>query len=545
MAGGVFVRFAIDRFVNDRDGKELEVAATDIYREYGEGYIPRAQYRFFCPECHEKVFFRRKGSGEFYHQAKKEFTPECDNRVDGNSDLYIYERTGLPLYITHKYGDVYSLNIAFPALGTQMLQQAFKNNVFISISNRKVIPVTPSRFYDDEITLISIDFIPHYGHNYSIDISGVGAGTIQKKWSNYADGFSSEGAFFSIHNNFGKKVKRGDSITINREYYLVAKNFQPLYTEISSKKIGRIRLNDIEYNLYIVNINTSVESKRFSAINDYIYRKFKVWLIEKAATVTPIWPPVVDQGDQIVFTKNSIVFCNVESGNLAPKVFTYSGKDVWQIPVYTDSYQNKSVKLTLRSYEPIVISVDKKYTGRELNIRKSILPSTINQADITVLSKSGEVIDISMSVDSEKLNDGFIVKSNTKFSVITETRNNVFNIISLTNEETLFEMPKQLKCIMFAYESSLLEYVIFKSIFVNETRKSIDVDEQLLIKEIQKRCYGPCVNAPLWIKDLFNWCSTHNMVALNEILTTTVKNGQMYVSLISYLNWLRRIQKND
>ena len=126
------MKYAIDRFVNNREGKEIEVSASDIYEQYRGGYIPRKHDRFFCSECQEKVFWRCRGGQQpdvFYHQKKTDFSPECDKRVDGNSDLYIYERTGLPIYITHKYGDVYDLNIAFPALGEQRLQQAFNNKL--------------------------------------------------------------------------------------------------------------------------------------------------------------------------------------------------------------------------------------------------------------------------------------------------------------------------------------------------------------------------------------------------------------------------------
>jgi len=224
------VKYAIDRFVNDREGKEIEVSASDIYEQYRGGYIPRKHDRFFCPECQEKVFWRCRGGQQpdvFYHQKKKDFSPECDKRVDGNSDLHIYERTGLPIYITHKYGDEYNLNIAFPALGEQRLQQAYNNKLTVSINGKLTVPVTPSQFYADEITPVPIDFIPYYEKNYTIEISGAGAYAIQKKWSDYADGFSSEGAIFSIHNNFGKKIKRGDSITIEKEYYLIAKDFRP------------------------------------------------------------------------------------------------------------------------------------------------------------------------------------------------------------------------------------------------------------------------------------------------------------------------------
>ena len=98
------MKFAIDRFVNNREGQEMEVSAADIYEQCHGGEPLRAKTRFYCPECHERVFWHcRSSSGRlpdfFSHYARTDSSPECDKRVDGRSDLYIYERTGLPLYL--------------------------------------------------------------------------------------------------------------------------------------------------------------------------------------------------------------------------------------------------------------------------------------------------------------------------------------------------------------------------------------------------------------------------------------------------------------
>lgn len=535
------MKYAIDRFVNDREGKEIEVSASDIYEQYRGGYIPRKHDRFFCPECQEKVFWRCRGGQQpdvFYHQKKTDFSPECDKRVDGNSDLHIYERTGLPIYITHKYGDVYNLNIAFPALGEQRLQQAYNNKLTVSINGKLTVPVTPAQFYADEITPIPIDFIPYYGKNYTIEISGVGAYAIQKKWSDYADGFSSEGAIFSIHNNFGKKIKRGDSITIEKEYYLIAKDFRPFYQEIRTRKIGRIHLNNSDYGVYIFSINVSVENSRFNSINSYFYSRFKVWLLEKAATVLPLWPPIIDHGDQLVFSNKTTVYCDVESGNSTPKVFTYSGKDVRQIPVDEDYHNNKTVKLGVYSFEPTVVSVDRKYTGREISIRKTSPIRSVASHDIVLSTENEETIDT--FVDANILQDGINIRTNTKFSAVFESANHVFKTIPIVDTQTTLEPYKGLKRMFFTYGSSPYGYVIFHSFAVNAPQKSLDIDEQLLLSEAKKNLRGSVITAPLWIKELFHWCDIHSLHQLGAFLKQALKDGKINEQLAIYLSTLRR-----
>ena len=81
------MRFAIDRY---KTGTEIEVRAEDFYGTY----IPQHRSRFFCPECGEPVFWRSRGGkkpcDEFSHYTKTERSPECDKRVDGRSDLNLY-----------------------------------------------------------------------------------------------------------------------------------------------------------------------------------------------------------------------------------------------------------------------------------------------------------------------------------------------------------------------------------------------------------------------------------------------------------------------
>lgn len=541
------MKYAIDRFVNDREGKEMEISASDIYEQYRGGCIPRKHDRFFCPECQEKVFWRCRGGQQpdvFYHQKKTDFSPECDKRVDGNSDLFIYERTGLPIYITRKYGDVYSLNIAFPALGEQRLQQAFNNKLTVSINGKLTVPITPSRFYSDEITPIPVDFLPHYG-NYTIKISGTGALAIQKKWSDYADGFSSEGAIFSIHNDFGKKIKRGDSITIEKEYYLVAKDFRPFFSEIHTRKIGRICLNDSDYGVYVFSINVSVESSRFNSINSYFYSRFKVWLLEKAATVLPLWPPIIDHGDQLVFSNKATVYCDVESGNSTPKVFTYSGKDVRQIPVDEDYHNNKTIKLGVYSFEPTVVSVDRKYTGREISIRKTSPIRSVASHNIVLSTESEETIDTTLFVDSSILQDGIIIRTNTKFTAVLESANHVFKTIPIVDTQTTLEPYKGLKRMFFTYGSSSYGYVIFHSFAVNAPQKTFDIDERLLLSEAKKHLRGSFITAPLWIKELFHWCNIYDLHQLDAFLKMALQDGKINEQLAIYLSNLRRNLSNE
>ena len=89
------MKYAIDRFVNNREGQEMEVSAADIYEQCHGGKPLRADTRFYCPECHERVFWHCRGGrlpDFFSHHAKTESSPElpvtinyvkCPDRISG------------------------------------------------------------------------------------------------------------------------------------------------------------------------------------------------------------------------------------------------------------------------------------------------------------------------------------------------------------------------------------------------------------------------------------------------------------------------------
>ena len=221
------MKYAIDRY---GIGVEIEVDADEFENQ---DYIPQRLTRFFCPECNEIVFFRKKGGNQpnkFYHQKRDNKTPECDKRVDGCSNLSVSQRVGLPLFITRISTGNFQLNIGFPSLGIKTLENATKSDCTVKISSYhqyRTIKVNQSNFLSDNTTLIPVNFIPNYGKNYSISIeSRTQISDLQRKWSDYADGFGQNGAIFSYSETGGKKIRRGDSISTNKDYYAVVKNIE-------------------------------------------------------------------------------------------------------------------------------------------------------------------------------------------------------------------------------------------------------------------------------------------------------------------------------
>ena len=196
------MKFAIDRYIT---GLEKEVCADEFYGKN----IPRKSNRFFCPECGLQVHWVSKGGNQpnkFKHPPRTETSPECDKRVDGRSELYLYERVGLPVFLSRLAGNNFQLAISFPAVGSKILAIGATHNARVIIrgsgANRTVL-INTNNFFPESATLVPVNFLPVDNGVFKIEISPAEA--YSRKWSNYAEGFTSTGAIFSYAETGGKK----------------------------------------------------------------------------------------------------------------------------------------------------------------------------------------------------------------------------------------------------------------------------------------------------------------------------------------------------
>lgn len=214
------MKTAIDFYAR---GKQKEADADEYERS---NLYSRS--RFICPECGEAVHLTgSKYSNFFAHYKKSDVSAECDRRIDGEPTDSVYERIGLPIYMRRTASGDFNLYMAFKALPNSVMNQAISDNISISIDGKSVYKINNERFSYDYTALIPIDYILLSGAKYKIKFNPENkAYVLSQHWSDYADGFSYEGALFRVLEQGGKKVRHGDSISTEDEYYWVRKQPQ-------------------------------------------------------------------------------------------------------------------------------------------------------------------------------------------------------------------------------------------------------------------------------------------------------------------------------
>ena len=185
--------------------------------------------------------------------------------------------------------------------------------------------------------------------------------------------FGINGAIFSYEETGGKKIRRGDCISTQKNYYFVTRGNLPPYKEIDYSMIGTLKIGNDTYRVLRVRITSSVNDKAtFSAISIYLKKYYGVWLLECQPELIPIWPPVVQREYCIPVNNYNNVVCAVSSGNIDPNVYVYSEYSVKKISVQHDYGEVSTVNIVLGN-RPIVLSVDRKYVGREITFHCSQL----------------------------------------------------------------------------------------------------------------------------------------------------------------------------
>lgn len=525
------MKFAIDRYAI---GTEKEVSADEFD---SKPYIHSLKERFFCPECGERVFFRNGGYYEscFYHQKKTDRSPECDKRVDGRSNLTISQRVGLPLFITQISTGNFLLNIGFPAVGTKTLESAARFDCTVKISSYqqfRTVKVDQSNFLSDNTTLIPINFIPLHGRNYSISIEGrTQIFDLQRKWSDYADGFEPNGAIFSYSETGGKKIRRGDSISTNRYYYAVVKNDFLYHSNISQTLIGKVIINKTTFKIIKFMTDVSVDNTReFTHISSYIKSNFGVWLLECPPELIPVWPPVVQQDYMIPVKNNSNVVCVVSSGNADPNVYSYSGNAVYRKEVKTVSKGIHIVELSLGLY-PTILSVDRKYAGREVAFIAKELHRSSYSYDFSFINSIGEENKL-IKISKSDLAKGFILKSNSKFDLYLGTSEMVYKHFYVREQQTSITDNPGITEISLIIGSSVYGCIKFAKDI------AFDTDINNFSQTIIVSARGQLIPIPVWVNHIMQYLKKNQYEQLYQSIIGTIVNGMLHIETVRQLRIL-------
>lgn len=391
-------------------GKQKEANANEYNRNFNYAYG-----RFICPECGEAVHLTgNKDSNHFSHYKKTDLSVECDRRVDGELIDSIYERIGLPIYLRKSVDSTFSLYMGFRSIPQRLIDLAMQNGALLKIDMRKVYIINNERFSTDNTTLIPLEHVP-YGRKYRISYEPEEIACLfSQYWSDYADGFSFDGAIFTVTEKGGKKVRYGDSISTDQEYYWL--RHQPQLPEyipgIDMEKVGQLVLANRKFYVYAGHFESNLSDQEFFVLTRFLRENLQVHLLEKKPKFIPVWPPVMKSEDGYLIENNDkFIFGHIVTGNDIPKVYFYQGTNAKPVEAEAGNFISK---IPIDD-DNIFVSIDRKYVSGGTLLNRSNRNYSGYEKGVYILNDDGIEVSVDDISDIQSRNIKIVCKQKTSF----------------------------------------------------------------------------------------------------------------------------------
>lgn len=514
---------------NYAPGKQKEVNAHEVDK-VTHSYISAEFGRFRCPECGERVSFYpstvmftgNKKRAFFKHQRENEFTKECELRDSGSGNVSTYERLGQDIFLKKCGYREFQVLMAFEPLGESAISkyQMLGAKLMIipengSAVSQQVLNVNNISFYSKKTTLIELE---HVANSYAIRMLYAELGD---KWADHADGFTSAGAVFSFSETGGRKLRKGTTISMGEDYYLMVEQTRSrsVPSALCFRDMGILRGDRRTYTVGKIHIsNLDVKSNDYYTIKHYFERYYDLTLLIKESEFIPLWPPAVevDNHYSFIWSKKSVLGY-ISSGNENPNVFCYSRTSINRIPC-----ENDIVEIDL-SQEDVDISVDKKFTGKLYHLHQ-------NKTDDTGVNVKLDILDIEGNKwecrNYEEVPPRGIINIRADVSVI------IIHVHQGYSERYTLNQGKEYKIENIKNGDSLFfasDYFIGTMTFLEHRKTSSD---ETINKYVDHHYKGQFISTPKWISGILKFDISN---ALQSNIIKYLREGKIPVNEARYL----------
>ena len=280
-------------------------------------------------------------------------------------------------------------------------------------------------------------------------------------------------------------------------------------------------------------VNVSVYDKYlYTSISNHLKQCFGVWLLETVPELIPLWPPVTDQDVSVPVADCGSVICAVSSGNSTPRVFHYERNRAITVPIKRDESENNMVELPLYHQQATIVSVDRKYVGREAVFFKRPIDYNGCGYDISLLSNNGNLISENDLI-SKTHRKNAIVQTNAKFELYLKTRDFVIKHLSVRETQIRFPDCDHLQEIIFTVKQGILKKIALQN---SRPTEHLLTPQTPVINTIKPSDYVPI---PRWVGYLLSeWKKNGDIKTVQEVSSFFNQGKMPYQLLIELMNYL-------
>lgn len=282
------------------------VQAEEMFKKYKK--VPLSEHRLICTLCLNYVTqaYGTKNGYYFKHGKQVECIEKTEATSPGKSYKINAKKHELPLKtVFDKRKKLFSFQLGMLALPSQDLEKLQKSNTCFSIENKSgenIGSVHSFERLDNRVTTffdIGRTPYPYYKinfkkHNVELDFNDI-----------IPLGVKVAGIDLNKINLFktadGRKISEFGNVQVGEEYYVVYKSSLPLNLPTDNRIFFKNLCKQGSWKLGIIKINgISADLIKYFLEQHY-------YLEKKPISITPIWPPYIENGEEIFF-ENSINF---------------------------------------------------------------------------------------------------------------------------------------------------------------------------------------------------------------------------------------------
>lgn len=453
----------------------------EIYNKFGK--VSRAEHRLFCMLCSDYVtLVHGEKRGNFFRHGKDIV---CDEKSDVNSPGKSFsidvKKHDLPLrVIFDNSSKSFSFQLGILALPEQQLEKLEKENGIFSIKNDLGKCIGPSHSFErlnsQVTTYFNIGKTPYlyykltFGkNNYDTKLNDI----IPRKVSGLS--LTQINLFKKVS---GKKIAEYGNVNLGEEYYVIYKSSNTILNLYSD--------NNVKFKNICRQGSWTLSTMSVIGISSKLIKFFleqHYYLEEKTIDLTPVWPPYVENSEEI-FLKNSInLFVNGEAD------VVYSMSNRITRPLFKE-YESENGYLLSRmnpSFKNSVVAVGRKKVAKYLVLRSlkelegekqklfkieiADFKSNVLQDDVYSYLPEKDTLRITSEFDGKI--DCYHNNLLEKSIALKAGKSNVLKHIRMNDELKIYQ---NLDCI---------KSISFKK---NESLNSLDEDQKLL--SFLKKCSG-------------------------------------------------------
>lgn len=275
-----------------------------------------------------------------------------------------------------------------------------------------------------------------------------------------------------------------------------------------------------------INVRSN-EEKRFSTISNYFQSRFGVWLLETFPELIPLWPPVVEQDVMLPVLKDKKVYCGISSGNACPNVYGYNGSDTFLLPL-RQSKQGCNMAEIPTSMEEAVISVDRKYVGREIVFKRKDIKRSLFSYEISFENEEGILLSMD-AITQEILSSELFIKTNAKMELYIGSKDKTYRHIAISEETCVVPARQNSMILYFIIENGIFLY--YKAV----PKQGIYFDEMMYVKKLEQAYHGKLVPVPRWGTYLLSICKRTGHFKLAESIAGAIYGSKIYAGVLKVL----------